>query len=61
MTLPPTYEVPGEITLATSQAIAFGGFCDVYQGTVGSENVCIKRLRINATGDQALVKQVSNP
>ena len=41
--------------------IAHGGFGDVYQGYLGSETVCIKRLRIFVKGDRALVKQVSHP
>ena len=38
---------------------AFGGFCDVYEGTLASTvKVCIKRLRISV-GDQEKVKEVS--
>ncbi|KAF9789160.1 kinase-like domain-containing protein, partial [Thelephora terrestris] len=55
--LPSTYEVSGQLSLDSIRTIAFGGFCDAYSGTLDQEKVCIKRLRISLTGDQALVKQ----
>jgi len=56
--LPATYEVSGALTLSTTEVAAYGGFCDVYKGSLDGSDVCIKRLRISATGDRALVKQV---
>lgn len=61
MILPPTYEVSGKLSFNSTEAVAFGGFGDAYKGLLGPKNVCIKRLRISATGDQALVKQVFRP
>ena len=61
MILPSTYQVSGNIPFSSTQAVAFGGFCDAYSGTLGPENVCIKRLRISDTGDQGLVKRVFHP
>jgi len=43
------------------EVIVCGGFCDVYKGTLGGAGVCIKRLRMTATGDQETIKKVSNP
>jgi len=59
--LPSTYEVSGELSLSTEGVIAYGGFCDVYQGFLGGAGVCIKLLRISDMGDQAMVKKVSLP
>ena len=61
MILPSTYEVSGEISFATSSVAASGGFCDVYQGTLGNAEVAIKRLRIGPKDDEAKVYQVSHP
>ena len=61
MTLPPTYKISSEILLTTPHPSAFGGFCDVYQGSVGPESVCIKRFRIGITDERVFVMQVSNP
>ena len=57
--LPPTYEVSGELSLSTMEVAAYGGFCDAYRGTLDRAGVCIKRLRISTTGDQAMVRKVS--
>ncbi|KAF9647907.1 kinase-like protein, partial [Thelephora ganbajun] len=57
MILPSMYEVSGELSFDTMQIVAYGGFCDVYKGSLGGEGVCIKWLRITTTGDQAMVKQ----
>lgn len=59
--LPATYEVSGELSFSTTQVMAFGGFCDVYKGSLGVFDVCIKRLRISTTGDRIKVKQVYYP
>jgi len=59
MILPSTYEVSGELSFTTVQPLAFGGFCDVYKGTLGGADVCIKRLRISTRGDQMAVRQVT--
>ncbi|KAF9643100.1 kinase-like protein, partial [Thelephora ganbajun] len=58
MIFPSTYEVSDKFSLDTVQIVAHGGFCDVYKGSLGREGVCIKRLRITTTGDQAMVKQI---
>ena len=61
MILPSTYEVSGKLSSTSTHPVAYGGFCDAYSGSLGLENVCIKRLRICVTGDRALVKQVFHP
>ena len=58
--IPPLgYEVSGELSITTTQPVAFGGFCDVYKGTLGGADVCIKRLRISTMGGRVAVKQVT--
>jgi len=52
--------VSGELSLSTMEVVAYGGFCDAYRGTLGGAGVCIKRLRISTTGDQAMVRKVSH-
>ena len=61
MTLPAMYEVSGTLLFSTTEVKAYGGFCDVYKGTLDTSDVCIKRLRISATGDRKKVKQVPHP
>ena len=61
MILPSTYEVSGELSLTSTQPVAFGGFCDVHKGSLGGADVCIKRLRISTTGDRAAVRRVTHP
>jgi hypothetical protein len=61
MILPSAYEVSGELSFTTTEPVAFGGFCDVYKGTLGGADVCIKRLRITTTGDRAAVRRVTHP
>ena len=58
--LPSAYEVSDKLSVTATSPVAFGGFCDVYKGTLSGENVGIKRLRISTTGDQAAVKQVAH-
>jgi len=61
MILPAMYEVSGTLSISTTQVVAYGGFCDVYRGSLGASDVCIKRLRVSATCDRAMVKQVTHP
>lgn len=61
MILPATYEVSGTLSFNTTQAVAYGGFCDAFKGSLGNSDICIKRLRISATGDREMVKQVPHP
>lgn len=61
MILPTTYKVSGELSFDATQPVAFGGFCDVHKGYLGAADVCIKRLRISATGDREMVKKVYHP
>ena len=60
MILPSVYEVSGELSLATGQPLAYGGFCDAYKGFLGGADVCIKRLRISTMGGQVAVRQVTH-
>ena len=60
MVLPSTYKVRGELLFTTTQPVAYGGFCDAYKGSLGGADVCIKRLRISTTGDQAAVRRVTH-
>ncbi|KAF9789158.1 kinase-like domain-containing protein [Thelephora terrestris] len=55
--LPLTYEISGKLSFNSDYAVAFGGFCDAYTGSLGPDKVCIKRLRVSSTGDQELVKK----
>ena len=57
--LPSTYELSDELSVTTNLPVAFGGFCDVHKGTLSGENVCIKRLRISATGDRVVIRRVT--
>ena len=61
MILPSVYEVSGELSSTATHPDAFGRFCDVYKGTLGGADICIKRLRISTTGDQAAVRRVTYP
>jgi len=61
MILPTTYEVSGVLSFSATEVMAYGGFCDVYKGSLGVSDVCIKRLRISLTGDRTKVKQVLHP
>ena len=56
--LPSSYELSDELSFDTHQAVAVGGFCDVYKGAYGPAEVCIKRFRVYSAGDQKKVKQV---
>ena len=56
--LPPTYELSEKLSFQTTQIVAFGGFCDVYKGSLAGADVCVKRLRISTTGGQEAVKKV---
>ena len=58
--LPSTYELSGELSVTTTLPVAFGGFCDVYKGTLPGGNVCIKRFRISTPDDQVAVRQVAH-
>ena len=58
--LPAAYEVSEKLSVAATPPVAFGGFCDVYKGTLSGESVGIKRLRISTTGDQVAVKRVAH-
>jgi len=60
MVLPSTYEVSGEISLSAMEVVAFGGFCDVYKGSLGGADVCVKLLRTSPAGSRAMVKEVSH-
>ncbi|KAF9789176.1 kinase-like domain-containing protein [Thelephora terrestris] len=57
MMLPSSYEVSGKLSFNSTDAIAYGGFCDVYDGSLDLERVCVKRLRVSAAGDRALTKR----
>jgi len=61
MILPATYEVSGALSSVTVEAAAFGGFIDVFKGSLGVADVSIKRLRISTTGDGVVVKKVLHP
>ena len=59
--LPASHKVSSALSFNAMEVVARGGFCDVYKETLLIGDVCIKRLRISTTGDQAKVKQVSCP
>ena len=41
MILPSTYKVSDELSFTTTQPVEFGGFCDVYKGSLAGADVCI--------------------
>jgi len=55
MILPTTFKL-ARVQLVPGNSLAYGGFSDVYRGTI-SEEVCIKQLRIS-TVDRERVKKV---
>lgn len=46
-TLPSSYTIPGNLSRIGSDPVAFGGFSDVWGGTLDDRNVCIKYLRVS--------------
>ncbi|KAF9646896.1 kinase-like protein [Thelephora ganbajun] len=56
--LPTSCQVSGAPSYTTETPVAFGGFCDVYRGTLGTgADICIKKIRICARDDIDEVKQ----
>ena len=55
MTLPSSHIVSGDLARIGKGPI-FGGFADVWQGTHGGREVCIKALRISLNDDESLAK-----
>ena len=60
MVLPPTYEVSNELSVPATLPFAFGGFSDIFKGTLAGESVCVKRLRMSTMGDLVAIKQVTD-
>ena len=59
MVLPPTYEASEELSVPATQPVTFGGFSDIFKGTLSGGSVCVKRLRIATTGDLVAIKRVT--
>jgi hypothetical protein len=55
-TLPSSHIVCGDLARIGDGPIAFGGFADVWQGTHGGREVCIKSLRVSLNDDESLTK-----
>lgn len=55
-TLPSSHIVSGDLTRLGDHPIAFGGFADVWEGTMGGRKVCVKALRVSLNDDQSLTK-----
>ena len=55
-TLPSSHVVSGDLVKIGSHPIAFGGFADVWEGTLGGRKVCVKVLRVTLNEDQSLTK-----
>jgi hypothetical protein len=55
-TLPSSHLLFGDLARVGDDPIAWGGFADVYKGTLSDRNVCIKVLRISLSDDQTLAK-----
>ena len=56
--LPPSYEVFSALSFVTAHPVASGSWSDVYRGTLGTADVCIKRLLVTLDS-WARCKQVS--
>ena len=52
MVLPSSYTVSGEITRIGDRPVALGGFADVWKGTHGGKQVCVKLLRVSLNNDE---------
>ena len=61
MVLPSTYELYSPLLFGTMEMVASGGFSDVFKGSLGASDVCIKRLWTSVAEDRAMVIQVSYP
>jgi len=55
-TLPSSHLVTGDLKRVGDGAIAFGGYADVWQGTHGDKDVCIKVLRVTLNDDESVTK-----
>lgn len=44
--LPSSHTISDGLRTTSEHAVAYGGFADVWEGTLGSDKVCIKMLRI---------------
>ena len=44
--LPTSYALPSQLLEVGSTPLIYGGFSEVYKGTLDGSNVCIKRVRI---------------
>ena len=59
--LPATYEVTGELSLGAMK-LRFGRFRNIYKGSLGKVDVCIKRFPKHLDGDRLRVSgQVFHP
>jgi hypothetical protein len=60
-TLPLSYQMPGALLSVTELPVAFGGFCDVYKGEVGTgSGVCVKKIRRCITDNIHELKQAGH-
>ena len=59
--LPPDYEVSGSLSPGGGPS-AYGGSSEVHRGSlsVGKEDVCIKKFKIQNTGERENIDQVSS-
>ena len=55
-TLPSSHVVSGDLAKLGDHPIAYGGFADVWGGTLGGRQVCVKVLRVSLNDDQSLTK-----
>ena len=61
MILSSKYQLPGTLSFISMIPAVSGGFGDVYKGSLGVTDVCIKRLRISTPRDRAMVERVLYP
>lgn len=58
MTLPTSCQMSGTLSFTSEVPVAFGGFGDVYRGTLNSgTDICIKQIRISTIDDKEKLKQ----
>ncbi|KAF9779338.1 kinase-like domain-containing protein [Thelephora terrestris] len=54
--LPSSYTISGDLVRVGNDPVAFGGFSDVWEGSLDGDKVCIKHLRISEQVREAVEK-----
>ena len=59
--LPTTYEVSGELVLSSTRPVASGGSSEIYKGSIGGADVCIKTSWMFTRNRPVHIQRVSYP